>query len=82
MPAKKRRSVLLGEALRRARKVVGISQEELAFEAKLDRTYISHLENGHKSPTVDVLFRICPVLGMAASELIAEVERSRLSRKK
>ena len=82
MPAKKRRSVLLGEALRQARKVAGISQEELAFEAKIDRTYVSQLENGHKSPTVDVLFRICPILGMAASELIAQVERSLLSRKK
>ncbi len=76
MPAKNRRSVLLGEALRRARKDAGLSQEELAFESKVDRTYISELENGHKSPTVEVLFRMCPVLGMAASEVIAQVERA------
>jgi transcriptional regulator with XRE-family HTH domain len=82
MPGKTRRSVLLGEALRQARKAAGISQEELAFEAGIDRTYVSHLENGHKSPTVDVLFRICPVLGMSASELIAQVERGILSRRK
>jgi transcriptional regulator with XRE-family HTH domain len=74
--------MLLGEALRGARKAAGISQEEVAFEAKLDRTYISQLENGHKSPTVDVLFRICPVLGMTVSELIAQVERSLQSRRK
>ena len=82
MPAKNRRSVLLGEALREARKAAGISQEVLAFESKVDRTYISELENGHKSPTVDVLFRICPVLGMAASELIAQVERALQARRK
>jgi transcriptional regulator with XRE-family HTH domain len=82
MPGKNRRSVLLGQAIRRARKAVGISQEELAFEAQIDRTYVSQLENGHKSPTVDVLFRICPVLGLAASELIAQVERSRITRRK
>jgi transcriptional regulator with XRE-family HTH domain len=82
MPGKNRRTVLLGEAIRRARKAAGISQEELAFEAQIDRTYVSQLENGHKSPTVDVLFRICPILGMAASELIAQVERSLQSRKK
>lgn len=74
--------MLLGEALRKARNSVGISQEELGFEAKVDRTYVSQLENGHKSPTVDVLFRICPVLGMSASELIAQVERGLLSRRK
>jgi transcriptional regulator with XRE-family HTH domain len=82
MPGKGRRSVLLGEALRKARNAAGISQEELGFEAKVDRTYVSQLENGHKSPTVDVLFRICPVLGMAASELIAQVERDLQSRRK
>lgn len=82
MPGKNRRSVLLGEAIRRSRKAAGLSQEELAFEAQIDRTYVSQLENGHKSPTVDVLFRVCPILGMAASELIAQVERSLQGRKK
>lgn len=82
MPGKSRRSVLLVEALKKARIAVGISQEELGFEAKIDRTYVSQLENGHKSPTVDVLFRICPVLGMSASDLIAQVERGLLSRRK
>jgi transcriptional regulator with XRE-family HTH domain len=82
MAGRSRRSVLLGEALRKARKAAGISQENLAFEAKIDRTYVSQLENGHKSPTVEVLFRICPILGMAASDLIAQVERGLLSRRK
>lgn len=76
MPAKNRRNVLLGEVLRRARLSAELSQETLAFESKVDRTYISELENGHKSPTVDVLFRICPVLGLAVSEFIAQVERA------
>jgi hypothetical protein len=42
------------------------SHYKATFEAGIDRTYVSHLENGHKSPTVDVLFRICPVLGYGA----------------
>ncbi len=76
MPAKNRRIVLLGDALRRARKAAKLSQEEVALEAKVDRAYLSELENGHKSPSVDILFRICPVLGIAASEIIAQVERA------
>jgi transcriptional regulator with XRE-family HTH domain len=75
MAGRKRRGVVLGEALRRARQAAGFSQDELAWKAKVDRTYISELENGHKSPTVDVLFRICPVLEIAVSEVIAQVER-------
>lgn len=82
MPAKNRRLVLLGEALRRARHAAEISQEELAFESKVNRTYISELENGLKSPSIDVLFRICPVLGLATSELIAQVERALQSPRK
>lgn len=82
MPAKNRRNVLLGEALCRARKASKLTQEELAFESRVDRTYISELENGHKSPTVDVLFRMCPVFGIAPSELIAQVEHALQTRRK
>lgn len=82
MPESKQSNVLVGEELRRARKAAGVTQEELAFNAKLDRRYVSHLENGHKSPTVEVLLRICQALGVAASGLLGRVERSRDSRRK
>jgi transcriptional regulator with XRE-family HTH domain len=75
MPGKNKASVLLGQELRRARLAAGLSQETLAFEAKLDRTYISYLENGHKSPTVDVLIRISQAIGVSASSLLGHVEQ-------
>jgi transcriptional regulator with XRE-family HTH domain len=65
---------MFGEVLREARETAGITQERLAFDAELDRTYISQLENDKKSPTLDVVFRICRALGVKASELIAQVE--------
>jgi transcriptional regulator with XRE-family HTH domain len=68
---------MLGNELRKAREAAELSQEELSFEAKLDRTYISQLENNKKSPTVDVLFRICDALGITASEFIDRVEKAR-----
>ncbi len=68
---------MLGDELRKAREAAGMTQEQLAFAAKIDRSYISQLENNHKSPTVDVLFMICDALGVAASEILARVERSR-----
>ena len=67
----------LGVELRKARQAAGLTQERLAFAAGLDRAYISQLENDHKSPTVDVLYLICDALGIAASELLARVERTR-----
>ncbi len=55
---------------------VGLTQEKLAFAAEVDRTYISMLENDKKSPTVDMLMRICRPLGIPASQLLARVEKA------
>lgn len=68
---------MLGNELRQAREKAGMTQEQLSFDAEVDRTYISQLENDKKSPTLDVLFRICDALGLKASELIGRVEQSR-----
>ena len=67
---------MLGKELRKARMAVGLSQERLAFKAKVDRTYVSHLERDLKSPTLKVLFRLCKAMGISASKLIARVERA------
>lgn len=56
-----------------------MTQEALSFAAGLHRTYISQLEHDKKSPTVDVLFRICDALGTAPSRLLARVENKRTS---
>ena len=68
--------------LRKSRESAEMTQEELSFAAKIDRTYVSQLERDLKSPTIDVLFRICDALGIAASELIAQVEKSRTQKAK
>lgn len=68
---------MFGEELRKAREAAGLSQEKLGFEAEIDRSYVSLLEHDKKSPTLDVLFRICDALRIPASEMIARVEKSR-----
>lgn len=67
----------LGAELRRARTDAGLTQEQLAVAAGIDRAYVSLLENDHKSPTVETLYLICDALGVAASDLLARVERDR-----
>ncbi len=68
---------MLGELLRQARLTAGLTQEALAHQAGVDRSYLSELEHDKKSPTVSMLFRLCDALGVKASHLIAEVERNR-----
>lgn len=68
---------MFGEVLQNARKKAGMTQEELAFGANLDRTYISRLERNKKSPTLNTLLALGDALGVPASTLVARVERSR-----
>ena len=66
---------MLGEELRHARDEAGLSQEEVAARAKIDRSYLSQLENGRKSPTLELLMRVCKAIGIKTSTLVARVER-------
>jgi transcriptional regulator with XRE-family HTH domain len=66
---------VLGTELRKARIAAGMTQEELAFKADISRNYVSLLELGEKSPTVQVLLRLCKATGVKASAIIARIER-------
>ena len=68
---------MLGDELRKARMAAKLTQEQLSFAAEIDRSYISLLEHDKKSPTVDMLFRLCDTLGVSASSLLARVEAGR-----
>lgn len=68
---------MLGNELRKARMAAKLTQEQLSFAAEIDRSYISLLEHDKKSPTVDMLFRLCDTLGVSASSLLARVEAGR-----
>ena len=56
---------MFGQELKKVREAAGMSQERLAFEAGVHRTYISLLEGEKKSPTLNVLFRICKALDIS-----------------
>ncbi len=61
---------LLAKNVRNLRKEVGLSQEELAFECEIDRTYISKVERGIANPSLLVLFKIANVLKVEIKDLI------------
>lgn len=63
-----------GKVLRAKRKALSLSQEQLAFEAGIERVYVSWLENGHKQPTFQTMLKLARALGCLASELVAEAE--------
>lgn len=61
---------LLGENVRRLRLAKGISQEALALDAGMKRSYLSDLERGTRNPTVRALGRLADALGIDPSDLL------------
>lgn len=58
-----------GARLRALRAVQGLSQEQFAHTAGLDRTYVSGVERGIRNPTLDVIHRLAAALGVDPGEL-------------
>ena len=68
----------VGLAIRNQRRAAGLSQEGLALEARIDRSFLSEIERGLKSPTVETILVIAQALGLKASELIRFAEEDSL----
>lgn len=66
--------VAFGTVLRNHRLQQNISQEKLAELASLDRTYISQMERGIKSPSIQTLLALAQALHVKANILISELE--------
>lgn len=57
----------LANEIKQTRRRLGLSQEALALQAEVDRTYVSQLERGIANPSILILHRISTVLGMDLS---------------
>lgn len=62
----------LARNIRKLRQERGMSQEELADKANLDRTYISSLERRRYAATIDVVDKLAKALGSDASNLLLQ----------
>ena len=64
----------IGNAIVRLRAARGVSQEKMALEAKIDRRYMSDIENGKRNISIDILSRIADYFGIALSDLVSRAE--------
>lgn len=64
--------VLLGRNVRRLRRLRGLSQEQLALEADMKRSYVSDLERGTRNPSVRAVGRLAIALGVNPIELLRD----------
>lgn len=61
----------LADNVRRRREALGLSQEELAAQCGLHRTYVGSVERGERNVTLGTLEALSEALGISATELLA-----------
>ena len=64
--------IALGEAIRRIRLSMGISQEKLALLAEVDRSYVGRVERGDNNVAILTLNRLAQALGLSIAQLMQE----------
>ncbi|CAM3418993.1 MULTISPECIES: helix-turn-helix domain-containing protein [Paenibacillus] len=64
-----------GRALRNLRKEKKLTQDELSLYSRVDRSYISELENGEKAPSLLTITALARALHVKPSALIEDYER-------
>ena len=58
----------VGQRIRELRKKLGLSQEALANEAEVDRTYVTDVENGRRNVSLEILERLIKALNVSFTD--------------
>jgi transcriptional regulator with XRE-family HTH domain len=61
---------ILGRNVREQRKRLGKSQEELALDSGMKRSYLSDLERGTRNPSIKAVARLAEALGVEPAALL------------
>jgi len=77
METKRKNAVLkkFGAAVRRYRRIAGLTQEEFADICELDRSYLGGVERGERNLTLINVIKICDALKVNASEMLADLNK-------
>lgn len=62
---------IVGTNVRKRRQERGLTQEQLAFAAEIDLTYVGGIERGRRNPSVLVLARLADALDVRPMDLLA-----------
>jgi transcriptional regulator with XRE-family HTH domain len=71
-PAMQDWRLILGKNVRRLRQQKKLTQEQLAFEAEIDLTYVGGIERGKRNPSLLVMARIAKALGVHLAKLLSD----------
>jgi transcriptional regulator with XRE-family HTH domain len=71
-PAMQDWRAILAKNVHRLRRQKGLTQEQLAFEAEIDLTYMGGIERGKRNPSLLVMARIAKALSVPLAKLLSE----------
>ncbi|MEF2251295.1 helix-turn-helix transcriptional regulator [Ralstonia solanacearum] len=64
----------IGVVLKQLRRQRAMTQEQIAVEAGLDRTYVSYLETGRRSPSLDTMLALSTALHTPLAQIALLIE--------
>ena len=62
------------KAIREARETVGLSKRQLGEMCECSPSFFTHLENGARKPSVDMLEKIAYACGITVAQLVRRAE--------
>ena len=74
---KSARQVEFGDRIRAHRQRLRLSQEALAIEANVNRTYIASLEAGRRNPSLDLMARLATALKVDLGDLVSGLQKKK-----
>ena len=81
-PDRENIAAAFGRALKQERTRIGLSQEELAFRANVDRTFVSRAERGERQPALATVFLLARALKISPGALVTAAETSMSQKEK
>lgn len=64
----------IGDSIRKLRHEKNISQEKLALEIDMDRTYLASVENGKRNISINNIYKIAKGLDVKISDLVKDID--------
>lgn len=69
--------VAIGERIAELRKAKKLSQQQFSYDADVERSYLTHVENGKKNISVETLLKITKGLGVSLKDFFDSKEFSK-----
>ncbi|MFV0247440.1 MAG: helix-turn-helix transcriptional regulator [Tenacibaculum sp.] len=66
-------NVYFGNKIRQERKKLKLSQESLALEAGVDRTYVNDIEKGARNVSLNIAYKLTKALNISFANLFKEL---------